>query len=464
MSTYLYELPTTGAISFADFCSDQSNNKSYVSFISESTQVRANLRAALKESKRTDDNEKDYLRVVKVLDEYLPLLRGIMASVAHDEIGLKSEPVFSWRATLSASLFHASSRHSLPSLHAEYAYVLLTYAFALSNLARSSVKALGTYEHDRAISDSERRAKDEKLNFAVNLLLKASGIFQYVSETALLEWDNSRDGGTAGLNKPPDLSREVNSALAKMSLADAQSLAIRKLLSKSAYDSNIAPGPPLPESHPSPVLLAKIHLECASLYSSALSLAKTSAPSKGKDTGDGDVRTDLRRYLSDETSFHNALARKWLGIDAGENGKGDKGGEAVGFLAWAKKDLEELKDGGKGLGIGKEKEKKERRKEKVTDELQTVTVFWKHYKKVNDSLTFQPIPPQPDLQARIPTGRLALPAKPFNPPLPIFGPGSVEYARQKAEELELPDDSPASTLTSPPETAGKSYAGAGSYF
>ncbi|KAG5221366.1 BRO1 domain-containing protein [Salix suchowensis] len=237
-----------------------------------------------------------------------------------------------------------------------------------------------------------------------------------------------------------------------MSLADAQSLAIRKLLSKSAYDSNIAPGPPLPESHPSPILLAKIHLECASLYSSALSLAKTSAPSKGKDTGDGDVRTDLQRYLSDETSFHNALARKWLGIDAGENGKGDKGGEAVGFLAWAKKDLEELKDGGK------------RRKEKVADELQTVTVFWKHYKKVNDSLTFQPIPPQPDLQARIPAGRLALPAKPFNPPLPIFGPGSIEYARQKAEELELPDESPASTLTSPPEAAGKSYAGAGSYF
>lgn len=65
MSTYLYELPTTGAISFADFCSDQSGNKSYGSFISESTQVRANLRAVLKESKRTDDNEKDYLRVVK---------------------------------------------------------------------------------------------------------------------------------------------------------------------------------------------------------------------------------------------------------------------------------------------------------------------------------------------------------------------------------------------------------------
>jgi hypothetical protein len=177
-----------------------------------------------------------------------------------------------------------------------------------------------------------------------------------------------------------------------MSLADAQSLAIRKLLSKSAYDSNIAPGPPLPKSHPSPALIAKLHLECASLYSSALSLAKTqsaTASSKNKD-GDGEVTVDLRRYLGDEVAFHGALARKWLGVDAGENGRNEKGGEAVGYLGWAKKELEELKDGGKGkaLGMGaKGKEGKEKRKEKVLDELDGVNVFLKHYRKLNDSVS-----------------------------------------------------------------------------
>jgi len=165
-----------------------------------------------------------------------------------------------------------------------------------------------------------------------------------------------------------------------MSLADAQSLAIRKLLSKSAYDSNIAPGPPLPKSHPSPALIAKLHLECASLYSSALSLAKTqsaSASSKSKD-GDGEVTVDLRRYLGDEVAFHGALARKWLGVDAGENGRNEKGGEAVGYLGWAKKEL--------GMGA-KGKEGKERRKEKVLDELDGVNVFLKHYRKLNDSVS-----------------------------------------------------------------------------
>ena len=60
-----------------------------------------------------------------------------------------------------------------------------------------------------------------------------------------------------------------------MSLADAQTLAIRKLLSKSAYDSTLSPGPPLPKSHPSPALLAKLYLECHALYSSAYALVST---------------------------------------------------------------------------------------------------------------------------------------------------------------------------------------------
>ena len=63
MTSYLYELPTTGAISFLDFCIDQT--ATYTTDISDATQARANLRAALKESKHTD-GEKDYLRLVKV--------------------------------------------------------------------------------------------------------------------------------------------------------------------------------------------------------------------------------------------------------------------------------------------------------------------------------------------------------------------------------------------------------------
>ena len=52
-------------------------------------------------------------------------------------------------------------------------------------------------------------------------------------------------------------------------------------------------------------------------------------------------------------------------------------------------------------------------------------------------MAFQPVPSQADLQASIPAGRLAVAMRPYAHPVPAFGPGSVEYARKKTEELEL---------------------------
>ena len=181
--------------------------------------------------------------------------------------------------------------------------------------------------------------------------------------------------------------------MVRLALADAQTLAIRKLLSKSAYDSTVTPGPPLPASHPSPALLAKLHLECASLYSSARSLAKTpsSSRNKGKNKelpagADGEVSADLRRYLLDEAAFHAGISRKWLGVDAGENGGTPRAGEAVAFLAWAKKDLEELK-----MERSFAPAKVKSRKGKLSEELDAVVVFFKHYKNVNDSVSRRPL-------------------------------------------------------------------------
>lgn len=154
-----------------------------------------------------------------------------MECIAHDQLSLQSEPskltpspllhppnaltAFSWRTTLSAHVFNNSPRISLPSLHADYVSSLLTYAFALSNLARAIVTALGPYEHDRAITDSDRKAKDEKINHAIIFLCRASGIFSYISDTALPEWKSGRTGGLTGVSLPIDYTQEANSALAK---------------------------------------------------------------------------------------------------------------------------------------------------------------------------------------------------------------------------------------------------------
>jgi len=269
------------------------------------------------------------------------------------------------------------------------------------------------------------------------------------------------------MSPPQDLNSNVNSALAKMALADAQGLAIRKLLSRSAHENIFMPGLPLHPSHPSPAIIAKLHLECAALYSSALSLVKMassgsmfkSKPSPESSIG-GEVSTDLRRYLVDGAAFHAALGKKWLGIDAGEKGGTAKAGEAVGFLAWAKKELEELK--GKGFGLGKDKDKKER----IVEELQNVVAYWKHYKKVNDSLCFKPVPSQMDLQASIPAGRDVVTPKSYNPPIPAFGAGSADHSRHQIDASESLQDSNREDDPCLDQSlhSKASYAGAGAYY
>ncbi|KAF8843047.1 hypothetical protein BDN67DRAFT_964942 [Paxillus ammoniavirescens] len=485
MASYVYELPTTGAISFAEFCIDTTGENVYTSHIAEATQARANMRGVLKESKRMDSGERDYLRIIKVLDDYLPHVYGIIACVTSGEIRLKYEPEFSWRTTLSSTLFHTSPRLRLPSLHADLASTLLTYSMALSNFSHSVVSSLGAYEYERAISEKERKEKDERLNFGVLLLCRASGIYTAIGEGVLGELERSLSargsaegsrGGRGGWVRPPDLGKEVNAALAKMALADAQTLAIRKLLSKAAFDSTLSPGPPLPKSHPSTALVAKLHLECAALYSSARTLAmtpskasaasgsgsglKASFGSVSKSSGDGsgtgataEVSADLLKYLERETKFHTALAHKWLGVDAGESAKPGKGGEAVGFLKWAQQELEDLSGSGfsKGLSIGRGGGRDKdgdgdgkgkgggNRKVRIEDESKSVKVFLGHYRKMNDSLTFDPVPKQSALQTLIPEGIMAVSAKAHVPPEPSFGPGSRGYearTRRRSRDQE----------------------------
>lgn len=77
-------------------------------------------------------------------------------------------------------------------------------------------------------------------------------------------------------------------------------------------------------------------------------------------------------------------------------------------------------------------------------------------------MAFQPVPPQNDLQAMIPAGRLAIAMKPYQLPIPAFGPGSVGYVSRQIVGLGLDDEAAGNDVQSP--SSGGSYAGAGSYF
>ncbi|KAK0567947.1 hypothetical protein OC844_000037 [Tilletia horrida] len=298
---YLYELPTTGEVVFADFLLASSPH--LVTQLAHATELRARIRALLK-ANRADDatahSTRDWLTIAKAADDYLPYLCAIYNCLQTDDLLLKYEPEFAWRTAFSASssplriaaaaaaaaaAAGAPPRIAIRSIHYELASVLLLSATALSNLATSIIAALGTaYERDRSLSDTQRRAKDDKLKTAADLLCRASGIFDYLASSFIPSWENAVGRIDP---RPPETTQELARALAKLSLADAQALAIRKLLSPSVAlaEDTITPGPPLPKTHPSPSLLAKLHLETCALYESAEQLARLAGSKRAGTAG-----------------------------------------------------------------------------------------------------------------------------------------------------------------------------------
>jgi len=161
---------------------------------------------------------------------------------------------------------------------------------------------------------------------------------------------------------------------------------------------------------------------------------------------------------------------KWLGVDCGEGGGLDRAGQAVGYLQWAKKELEELKDGTKsGItlpGVNNENEKKarDRRKAVVARELETVTVFLKHYRNMNDTIAFKPVLSQAELQAIIPAGKMAVSARGYELPIPVFGPGSPDYVSHQVSKFTVTEGTSMEDDDCRSTTGASNYTGAGSYF
>lgn len=169
------------------------------------------------------------------------------------------------------------------------------------------------------------------------------------------------------------------------------------------------PGPPLPSNHPSPSLLSKLYLHVAKLYDSSRALFKAHAnePSSSNsrrifrgekieepDSAEGELNSGFKRYLKKEAMLSQALAHKWLGVDAGENGKGARIGEAVAWCKDAQTRLEVMEDGAvrekmKGLGLGKlndrKKEERKARKSRVERDLEDISAWVKSYARQNDT-------------------------------------------------------------------------------
>lgn len=311
--------------------------------------------------------------------------------------------------------------------------VLLTYTLALSNYAHSILGSLPSYEPTPGASNAKMHvSKDDETRIAaglaraVDLLCQASGVAQWTAENICPKLDGVKKAvGRLGKSKWPieggeDAYRGLSMCVAtfysavltcRMLLADAHVTAIRKLLLPVLSHSLFSPpGPPLPSNHPSPSLLAKLYLHVSTLYDSSRAVFKvTSAESGSKklfskdkdsldDAVEGDATPELKRYLRKESILAAGLARKWLGVDVGENGKGAKVGEALSWVKDAQSRLQDLEDGTvrekmKGLSFGKgsdkKKEERKARKGRLERELDDISAWVRSYQQMNDTVRLQ---------------------------------------------------------------------------
>jgi hypothetical protein len=150
--------------------------------------------------------------------------------------------------------------------------------------------------------------------------------------------------------------------------------------------------------------LSKLHLHISSLYSSALAQShiptdpsSSSSTTSSSSSSEGEVIPLFKRYLRKESILSSALARKWLGVEAGENGKSQKVGEAITWVKDAQMRLDGLGGDGvrekmKGLGIGKgherRKEERKARKGRVERELEDVAAWLRAYTRMNDTVSY----------------------------------------------------------------------------
>ncbi len=106
---------------------------------------------------------------------------------------------FPWQSALTASsLPGSSSLINLPSFHSELLFALLCYATALNNHACSIIKALSAQYPPakrggttQLMTSTQEKGRADKLAQAVDVLCRASGVFEHICDKVLPVWDNA---------------------------------------------------------------------------------------------------------------------------------------------------------------------------------------------------------------------------------------------------------------------------------
>ncbi|KAK8175625.1 pH-response regulator protein palC [Phyllosticta citrichinensis] len=439
-----FQLPTTGALSFADYFS----SNSHPSLPLAATTCRGVLRDVLKRHKRLPPSSQaaNLPTVLSALNEYIPYLSVLDAGLSGKSIGgeevdvvLVKEPQVDWRATLTATLpGRDPPRVKLQSLEAEIFFVLSTLAYVHSLLARAQLHSL---QSSAALPTPEQRTA--AISSAMRSFLDAHSIHAYLVQRSG-QWTSPAAVG--------DISAPVLNALAELSLAEATLIAVSKddpYPAVVAEDRNkqskdwMFKAPDIPK--------VRAHLFAR------LCLAAAEHAARGQATVGGASKVDeaLARYLGDLKMTARGKACRFFGIDAELSAKT---GEGIAWLRGARKELgflgatgdDEKKARSFTAKLKKDwaEKREDKRIEKGVDwgtdagrleEGRVVEMLEKKWVKMNDTVGMDAIPPFEPLLATMPSGR--------------------EYHTPKPFKLPCLDETIVTRMRAPPDPSDSAFAG-----
>lgn len=321
---YTYAVPAVSSVVYTDLAVANELHAEVV----HTSQLRASVERCVRECAEP-------LVLVQAMSEYLPYLLALHESILHDKVFLRDELHVKW-----TSMITPGPKFQLHGMLSEVYMMHVLYAAALRANAATIVDALGTYGQEAA----QDPAREGRLKVATDLLCRASGVCEYVL-TQLLPACAPPPLPSA---YPPEMRSEGILASAKLAMADAHALAIRKLQAPFG----IAPGTPLPPHHPSPSLLAKLHLHTSTLYRDAHTLMLRAL---GMDAPkhklvqklhtlrpDEDTKMAFPAYANKHALAHRARAFLWLGIERGETAHSI--GWAIAYLGMAEHIMADVRD------------------------------------------------------------------------------------------------------------------------
>ncbi|KAG0257531.1 hypothetical protein BG011_003917 [Mortierella polycephala] len=514
MSTvgYPYTLPTAANVSFQEFLVP---NAQYQRPLSDATAFRGRLRAALKEHKHSDRH--DFLNIQKALEEYIPLMSGLVAGIESTELRLINDVETTWRCTMSnIALSSKQPRVKQKSIYYEAIFTFLTLGYVFMDRANECTQAVqrkiqlaigdeSTYvggygdgsslvgtgightnsssghhgvrsgfgssgdighgsggggggtgisvlksKHGAAtrlfkkglssassksskssnmigeftdyLSDEDLAGIDHRLTMAADLYCRAAGVFEYVVQEMIPKWndaaivageDKESKKAVSEMSRPIDIQTSVVSAHIRLALGEAHACTVRKATIKAARASAIknatlggssaasTAGLGATGSKTSYVLLAKLTIGIKEEYERAYGLLKSV-----KDLND--ISTEFRAHVKDAKVYYEAVAQTLLGMDAYE---AQHYGKAIGFMSLARISFASLAKSSKAHTIA----------QAAAFECRLATENVVAFEKINNSVTFEVIPPQSALLAVIPSGRIVLQSKKYLPPKPSFG-------------------------------------------